>query len=53
MPCKAVIDSPGALQHVIVRGIDRKKIFRDDQDRDKFLVRLGGILADTKTPGLA
>jgi REP element-mobilizing transposase RayT len=47
------IDAPGALHHIIVRGIERKKIFKDDADRDKFLERLGGILVDTKTPCLA
>jgi REP element-mobilizing transposase RayT len=49
MPRQARIDAPGALHHIIVRGIERKKIFKDDVDRDKFLERLGGILADTKT----
>jgi hypothetical protein len=29
MPCKACIHSPGALHHIIARGIERKKIFRD------------------------
>ena len=28
MPRKAIIDAPGALHHVIVRGIERRKIFR-------------------------
>ena len=41
MPRKARIDVPGALQHLIIRGIERKRIFRDDQDRDDFLNRLG------------
>ena len=26
------INPPGALHHVIVRGIERRNIFRDDQD---------------------
>jgi hypothetical protein len=34
MPRQARIDAPGALHHVIARGIERDKIFRDDQDRD-------------------
>ena len=50
MPRKARIDVPGALQHLIIRGIERKRIFRDDQDRDDFLNRLGKILAETRTP---
>jgi len=29
MPRKARIDAPGALHHVIVRGIERGKIFRN------------------------
>jgi len=49
MPRKARIDAPGALHHIIVRGIDRRKIFFNDSDRDDFLDRLGGILSDSKT----
>ena len=30
------IDVPGALHHIIVRGIERKIIFKDDADRDNF-----------------
>ena len=41
---------PGALHHLMIRGIERRKIFRDDQDRDNFLDRLGKILVETKTP---
>lgn len=53
MPRKTRIDAPGALHHIIVRGIERKKIFRDDTDRVKFLERLGVIVSDTKTDCLA
>ena len=53
MPRKARIDAPGALQHIIVRGIERRKIFYDDEDRDNFLDRLGGVLTDTGTPCFA
>ena len=53
MPRKARIDAPGALHHIIVRGINRRKIFFDDADRDNFLDRLGDILSDTKTPCFA
>lgn len=49
MPRQTRIDAPGALHHIIVRGIERKKIFKDDTDRDKFLERFGVILSDTKT----
>ena len=49
MPRKARIDAPGALQHIIIRGIERKRIFFDDRDRNDFLDRLGDILKDTST----
>ena len=41
MPRNARIDAPGALHHIIVRGIERRKIFNDDVDRINFLDRLG------------
>ncbi|MGD8613011.1 MAG: transposase [Desulfobacterales bacterium] len=47
MPRKALIDAPGALQHIIVRGIERKGIFFDDQDRDHFVDRLGTVLPES------
>ncbi len=37
MPRRSRIDAPGALHHIIVRGIERKTIFKDDADRDNFL----------------
>ncbi len=49
MPRQARIDTPGALHHIIVRGIERRKIFRDDQDRYNFLDRLGQILENSET----
>jgi len=53
MPRKARIDAPGALHHIIVRGIERRKIFYDDFDRDNFLERLGSVLTETSTPCFA
>jgi REP element-mobilizing transposase RayT len=49
MPRKARIDAPGALHHIIIRGIERRRIFSDDQDRDNFVERLGVIVTETKT----
>ena len=43
MPRRSRIDAPGALHHIIVRGIERKSIFKDDADRDNFLERLKNI----------
>ena len=41
MPRKARLDVPGALHHIIVRGINKAPIFKDDQDKVRFLERLG------------
>ena len=49
MPRKARIDAPGALHHIIIRGIERRRIFADDDDRNNFIDRLGDILTDTET----
>jgi hypothetical protein len=43
MPRKSRIDAPGALQHVIGRGINRQEIFSDKADYKAFLNRLGEI----------
>ena len=37
--------APGALHHIIARGIERKRIFTDAVDKDNFLNRLGKLLA--------
>jgi REP element-mobilizing transposase RayT len=50
MPRKARIDAPGALHHIICRGIDKTRIFRDDTDRDGFVKRLGRVISETNTP---
>ena len=49
MPRQSRIDAPGALHHIIARGIERKEIFTDGVDRDNFLNRLGNILTETQT----
>ena len=48
MPRKARIDAAGALHHIIVRGIERRKIVWDDEDRDSFVKRLGQVLTGGK-----
>ena len=53
MPRKARIDAPGALHHIFVRGIERRKIFLDDIDRYIFLKRLDNVLSETATPCFA
>jgi REP element-mobilizing transposase RayT len=49
MPRKARIDAVGALHHIIIRGIECRKIFYDDSDRDAFVTRLGQVLKNTRT----
>ena len=53
MPRKARIDAPGALHHIIVRGIERKDIFRDSLDYSNLLNRIETVLAETDTPCFA
>jgi REP element-mobilizing transposase RayT len=43
------MDAPGALHHIIARGIERRTIFNADDDRDDFLKRLGTVLMETGT----
>ena len=50
MPRKARIDAPGALQHIIGRGIERRNIFKDDADKNAFVARLGKVVSETQTP---
>lgn len=49
MPRSARLDIPGLLQHVIVRGIERRDIFLDDEDRTRFLKRFSTLLVKTDT----
>ena len=53
MPRTTRIDIPGLLQHVIVRGIERRDIFIDNNDRRLFLERLSKLLVETGTECLA
>jgi REP element-mobilizing transposase RayT len=53
MPRTARIDIPDILQHVIVRGIERRDIFLDDDDRRLFVERFSKHLAQTGTECLA
>jgi len=44
MPRQARIDYPGALHHVIVRGIEGRYIFKEDYDKNDLLTRLKKLL---------
>lgn len=43
MPRGPRLDAPGALHHVMARGLDRQLIFRDGRDRDDFVRRLASL----------
>jgi REP element-mobilizing transposase RayT len=49
MPRQSRIDGAGAIHHIIVRGIEKRNLFKDDEDRDFFVRRLALILQETKT----
>ena len=49
MPRLARLDAPGVLHHIMIRGIERRKIFRNNKDRDDFIERLSIILPETNT----
>lgn len=48
MPRQARIDFPGALHHIISRGIKKEHIFRGKFDKKKFIQRLTILLSKTK-----
>ena len=49
MPRQARLDAAGVLHHVMIRGIERRKIFRDDDDCNDLIERLAVLLPETKT----
>jgi len=53
MPRSRRIDAPGLVHHVVVRGVERRIIFVDDEDRRDLLNRLGRILPEGHMPCLA
>jgi len=48
MPRQARLDVPGALHHIMVRGINKSAIFKDDQDKARFLERFGQAVREGK-----
>ncbi len=47
MPRQARLDAPDTLHHVMVRGLDRRAIFRDDADRGDFVA---AVLREAPVP---
>ena len=48
MPRQARLDVPGALHHIMVRGINKANIFDDEEDKARFLERLGQNVIEGK-----
>jgi REP element-mobilizing transposase RayT len=53
MPRQSRIDAPGALHHIIARGIERRKLFESKADYGDFLTRLGRIIKETQSGCMA
>ena len=49
MPRTSRLDAPGVLHHVMIRGIERRKIFRNNKDREDFIERLENLCPKTQT----
>ena len=49
----ARIDAAGAAHHVMVRGIERRQIFLDGEDRRDFVARLERLLPEEGWSGFA
>lgn len=49
MPHQGRLDAPGTLHHVIVRGIERRRIVDDEKDRQNFVKRPGDLAGETET----
>jgi putative transposase len=43
MPRQARLDAPRTLHHMMVRGIERAAIFRDDRDRADYVARFAAL----------
>ena len=49
MPRRARLDAPGTLHHVIVRGIEKRRIVDGVADRKNFVNRLKDLASGMKT----
>jgi REP element-mobilizing transposase RayT len=49
MPRRARFDAPGTLHHVIVRGIEKRRIVNSAADRENFVQPLSELAAAPKT----
>ncbi len=49
MPRQARLDSPGTLHHVIIRGIEKRRIVDDKVDQARLVQRMGDLSKETGT----
>jgi len=49
MPRQARLDAPGVLHHIMIRGIEGRKIFLTKRDREDFIERLSKLLPLSET----
>ena len=49
MPRLARLDAPGVLHHIMIRGIERRKIFLNQKDYEDFIERLARLLPEMNT----
>jgi hypothetical protein len=49
MPRPARLDAPGTLHHVIIRGIEKRRIVDDREDSDLLVKRMGELAVETGT----
>jgi REP element-mobilizing transposase RayT len=50
MPRQPWLDAPGTLHHVIIRGIEKRPIVADAEDRQQFVNRLGQLVFELHMP---
>ena len=53
MPRQARFDTPGTLHHAMIRGIEGRRIFHGEDDREHFLSRVRTLVKETQTRILA
>ncbi len=51
MPRGPRLDAPGTLHHVIVRGIERRKIVDNDKDRENLGISASGVAQRLRRSG--
>lgn len=49
VPRLARIDAPWVIHYVIIRGIEKRVIFRDQTDHEDFIRRLKDLVPETRT----